>query len=69
MNEEKLYLNDEHDVVSKDQATWLVIHKLDDEKLVEEIWVDLKAVETSEMNASAQPASLSHKNARGIEKR
>jgi len=38
-----VYLDENHDFVSEDKATWKVIHKYDEAgELVEEVWVDLR---------------------------
>ena len=46
MSEKTVFLDEKHNVVSKDKAKWNVIHKYDDEgELIDEVWVDLKKEE------------------------
>jgi len=43
MKEKGIYLDDEHNIVPKEKAKWLVVHIYNKEgKLVEEKWVNLK---------------------------
>ena len=43
---ETLYLDDKHNIVSENKATWKVIHEYDSKgELEKEVWVDLKLAE------------------------
>jgi len=46
MSEKALFMDAKHNIVSKEEAKWKVIHKYDDEgELIDEVWVDLKKEE------------------------
>jgi len=57
MVEKKLFLDEDHNIVSEEKAIWLVVHIYDDDgNLKKEQWIDLKKEVEKQHEGTHKPA-------------